>query len=284
MAIFTNQAQLTYNGLLVNSNITTGELIETLTVTKTALRDSYTVGQTVTYVISILNVGSTARSNLMLCDDLGGYSFGGGTVYPLTYAEGSLKYFVNGVLQNTPSVVAGPPLVISGLSVPAGGNALLIYETIVNQYASPAQDATITNTATVTGGGLPEPLTASETVTAREGIDLSITKSLSPTSVAENDTVTYTFVIQNTGNEPALAADSLAVTDTFEPALAGLTVRLNGVLLTAPAQYSYNQATGVFATVPGIITVPAATFVQNPVTGHWQTDPGAAVLEISGTI
>ncbi|MBQ8399247.1 MAG: hypothetical protein IJX08_04675, partial [Clostridia bacterium] len=82
MAIFTNQAQLTYNGLLVNSNITTGELIETLTVTKTALRDSYTVGQTVTYVISILNVGSTARSNLMLCDDLGGYSFGGGTVYP----------------------------------------------------------------------------------------------------------------------------------------------------------------------------------------------------------
>ena len=284
MAIFTNQAQLTYNGLLVNSNITTGELIETLTVTKTALRDSYTVGQTVTYVISILNVGSTARSNLMLCDDLGGYSFGGGTVYPLTYAEGSLKYFVNGVLQNTPSMVAGPPLVISGLSVPAGGNALLIYETIVNQYASPAQDATITNTATVTGGGLPEPLTASETVTAREGIDLSITKSLSPTSVAENDTVTYTFVIQNTGNEPALATDSLAVTDTFEPALAGLTVRLNGVLLTAPAQYSYNQATGVFATVPGIITVPAATFVQNPVTGQWQTDPGAAVLEISGTI
>ncbi|MBQ8399589.1 MAG: hypothetical protein IJX08_06420, partial [Clostridia bacterium] len=188
------------------------------------------------------------------------------------------------VLQNTPSMVAGPPLVISGLSVPAGGNALLIYETIVNQYASPAQDATITNTATVTGGGLPEPLTASETVTAREGIDLSITKSLSPTSVAENDTVTYTFVIQNTGNEPALAADSLAVTDTFEPALAGLTVRLNGVLLTAPAQYSYNQATGVFATVPGIITVPAATFVQNPVTGQWQTDPGAAVLEISGTI
>ncbi len=284
MAIFMNQAQLTYNGGFVNSNITIGELLETLSVTKTALREQYKVGQTITYVISILNTGSSVQNNLTVRDDLGGYLFEGNTLYPLTYEEGTLKYFVNGVLQNTPAVAAGAPLEVFGVSVPAGGNALLIYEATVNQFASPSFGATIINTATVTGEGIVEPIMAEETVTAQEGIALSIIKSLFPTSVVENDTITYNFLIQNAGNSPATATDSLVITDMFAPALSGIAVRLNGVLLASPAQYSYNEQTGAFSTVAGIITVPAATFVQNPVTGQWQTDPGSAVLEISGMI
>lgn len=37
MANFYNQATLAYNGKTVNSNITTGEIMERVTVTKTAL-------------------------------------------------------------------------------------------------------------------------------------------------------------------------------------------------------------------------------------------------------
>ena len=37
MATFTNQATLTYNGGTASSNITTGELLEVLTATKTAV-------------------------------------------------------------------------------------------------------------------------------------------------------------------------------------------------------------------------------------------------------
>lgn len=51
------------------------------------------------------------------------------------YTENSLRYYINGVLQAAPTVTAGPPLVISGISVPAGGNALLVYEAAVTAYA-----------------------------------------------------------------------------------------------------------------------------------------------------
>ena len=37
MATFTNQATLRYNGNVVNSNITTGELLEVLAASKTAV-------------------------------------------------------------------------------------------------------------------------------------------------------------------------------------------------------------------------------------------------------
>ena len=73
------------------------------------------------------------------------------------------------------------------------------------------------------------------------------------------------------------------VTDTFDPRLSGLTVTLNGTALTAPAQYTYDAATGRFATVAGVITVPAATFTQNAA-GAYSVSPGTSTLTISGTI
>ena len=60
MAQFTNQAQLSYNGGVINSNVAIGELLEVVSATKTAVMDDYTRGDEVTYVISAVNVGSTA--------------------------------------------------------------------------------------------------------------------------------------------------------------------------------------------------------------------------------
>ena len=41
MATFTNQATLIYNGQSTSSNVTTGELLTGLTLTKTAITDTY---------------------------------------------------------------------------------------------------------------------------------------------------------------------------------------------------------------------------------------------------
>ena len=153
MASFTNFATLIYNGGTSNSNTVTGELLETLTLTKTAASSRYTARDNVTYVLSLVNGGTTPLTELALTDDLGGYAFGTDTVYPLTYNEGTLRVYVNGVLQTTPTVTAGPPLTVTGLTVPAGGNALLVYEAAVTRYAPLDQEAAITNTATVTGAG-----------------------------------------------------------------------------------------------------------------------------------
>lgn len=279
MAIFTNQATLTYSGGSTNSNVAVGEIIEVLTVTKTAVSGTYAPGELVTYVITVRNTGTGAFTALTVTDDLGG-----GTNAPLTYEDGTVLYFVNGVPQAAPAVVAGPPLVFSGISVPAGGSAVIVYQARANGFADPGLEGTITNTATVTGGGLTAPVTATETVNAEIGPQLAITKTITPAQVADNGRVTYTFLISNSGNEAVTEADDAAVTDTFDPVLTDLVVTLDGVVLTEGVDYTYDEATGVFATVPGRITVPAAAFVQDPATGEYARTPGLATLIVTGTI
>ena len=76
MAQFTNQAQLSYNGSVVNSNIAVGEILEVLSASKTAVMDDYTRNDDVTYVISVVNSSTSPVTGLTVTDDLGGYAFG----------------------------------------------------------------------------------------------------------------------------------------------------------------------------------------------------------------
>lgn len=128
MATFTNQATLSYNGGSTNSNIITGEIVDVLTASKTAVVDTYRTPDKITYVVSLVNTGTLALTNLTLTDNLGAYTVGANTIYPLNYIAGSVRYYTNGTLSTPPAVTAGPPLAITGISVPAGGNATIIYE------------------------------------------------------------------------------------------------------------------------------------------------------------
>lgn len=83
MAIFSNQATLTYNGNTTNSNIAFGEILDVVAATKTAIEGTYTPGALVTYVITLRNTGNSALTDLTVTDDLGAYEFEGETVYPL---------------------------------------------------------------------------------------------------------------------------------------------------------------------------------------------------------
>jgi len=283
MATFYNQAVLSYNGNTTTSNITTGELLEVLSATKTAVVDEYGANDAVTYVISIINSGATAFTGLTVTDNLGAYEFGTITLVPLTYSDGSVLYYENGVLQPTPTVTATTPLTISGINVPAGGNATIIYEARVNGTAPLDVTGTITNTAVISGNGI-TPVTVEETINADIAPTLTISKAISPSTVTENGRITYTFVIQNSGNAEATATDNVVVTDTFNPVLTGLTVTFDGAAWTEGVNYTYDEATGIFATVAGQITVPAATYTQDPTTGNRITTPGVSVLTVSGTI
>lgn len=284
MAVFTNQATLSYNNTTTTSNIVTGEIVEVLNAAKNALSQEYGYGDTVTYAISIINTGTAAFTNLTLTDNLGAYTSGSSSLVPLSYVDGTANYYVNGVLQTAPSVTATSPLTITGINVPAGGNAIILYEAKVNSFAPLASGSEITNTATITGTGLSNAVTATETITVSDAAQLSITKSLTPETVAENGQLTYTFIIQNTGNTAATAEDNVAVTDLFNPVLKDITVSLNGTALTETTQYSYDETTGLFRTVAGVITVPAATYTQDETTGQWDITPGTAVLTVTGTV
>ena len=282
MPLFYNKATLSYNNKVTDSNIVTGELLEVLNATKTAIGTEYREGDSVTYIISMINSGNTAYNGLIITDDLGNADVPANA--PLTYEEDSLRYYVNGTLQQTPIATAGAPLVISGISVPAGGNAQIIYKADINTFAPLEAGSSIINQATISGNGLMAPVVVEETINAANTANLTISKSLCPESVVENGQITYTFVIQNSGNSAATAADNVIVTDVFQPVLNPITVTFNDNVWTSPTNYTYNTATGEFATVAGQITVPAATYTQDAQTGVWTIIPGISVLKIVGTV
>jgi uncharacterized repeat protein (TIGR01451 family) len=245
---------------------------------------SYTPGGLVTYAVTLRNTGSTALAGLTITDDLGGYAFEGATVYPLTYEAGSAVLFAGGVQQAAPAVTAGPPLQFTGIAVPAGSDVVLLYQARVNSFANPAQGGSISNTASITGGGLAAPVAVTETVISAQAPQLTISKAVCPAQVVENERITYTFVIQNTGNTPVVATDDAVVTDVFNPVLSDLAVTLDGAVWTEGTQYTYDGVTGAFATVPGWITVPAATYAQSAETGEYSLTPGMVTLVVSGTV
>lgn len=284
MATFFNQATLTYSGGTAVSNVVSGELVEAISALKTATTDTYREGESITYVISLINDSSIPSSSLTVTDDLGAYPFDAVTVYPLFYRDGSAQLFINGIPSDAFTVVGAQPLTVTGITVPANGNAILVYTTEVSEFAPPAVGGTVVNTATVTGVGITTPITVTETVTAESGALLSITKEISPSTVTPNAPLTYTITVTNSGNEGVVIADDLTVSDTFDPILNITSVTLNGATLTEGLEYTYNEATGEFATVPGRITVPAATFTVDPATGAYVINPGEAVLTVTGTV
>ena len=277
MAQFTNQARLTYGNVVANSNIATGEIVAVLSATKTAVRQTYNQGSTITYIINIVNSGNVAINGVTVTDNLGEYPFGVGTLVPLSYIDNTLLYFANGVLQPTPTVDTTSGLVVSGISIPANGNALLVYEADVNGYAPLNEGGTITNTVTVSGECAD--ITATETVTVNSEPNVSITKSISPVPVSCGETVTYTFLLQNYGTTPLVATDDAVITDIFNPILSNVTATFNGV----PIAFNYDEATGTFTTT-GPVTIDGATYTQDPTTGLWSVNPASSTLIVTGTI
>ena len=184
---FTNQATLSYNNQSIPSNVVTGVLTEVLSVSKTAIPAAYQNGDTITYAVQLVNSGTAALTGLTLTDNLGAYTPAAGTaaVVPMTYQSDTLRYYRNGILQATPTIAATSPLTVTGLSIPAGGNSTLMYAVKTNQFTPYGAEESVTNTATVTGGGLAAPLTAEATVNADPAPDLSVIKSMCPTMVTE---------------------------------------------------------------------------------------------------
>ena len=283
MATFTNQATLIYNGQSTSSNVTTGEILSGLTLTKTAIDGTYTRDGRVAYIVTITNAGG-AVSGATLTDDLGAYAVGLNTVYPLSYLEGTLLYYQNGTEASGATAAGGPPLVITGIDIPAGGNVQLIYEAATNAYTPYGEGASVVNTAYLSGIGVTEPLSDNATVTPAVDVALTIAKAICPAVISDDGTLTYTFIIQNAGNAAVIATDNLTVTDTFNPILNPIEVTLNGTALTEGTGYTYDETTGEFATLPGVITVPAATYTQDPTTGAYNLTPGVAILTVSGTV
>ena len=284
--IIRNQATLNYRygtaTASTMSNVTSTVLGSGLTISKTSLTEEYRVGQNVTYIISITNMGS-ATGGVTVRDNLGTYTLSGNEYTPLTYV-GPARLFINGVFDSVITPTSGTGNVTFEIpSIPAGGNAQILYQARVNEYASGESDATITNTVTADCNcPCDVPVTDSHTITTEDYADVRIVKSVCPNPVICEEEITYIFDIYNYGNIPAT---EVVLTDTFTPPLTDITVTLDGVVIPE-TEYSY--VNGVLA-LPATdsefeITVPAATFARNPQTGSYVVTPGHIQIIVTGNI
>ena len=285
MAFFYNQANLSFGGRITSSNITEGEIITRVTLTKTAVTTDYGVGDNIVYAINLINADDTDKVGITLIDNLGAFNPTGNLeVIPLDYVNDSILYYQNGVLQPTPTVEANPSLVISGITIPAGGNVTILYEAKANEYAPRGINASIINAVNAEGEGLCDELADSAEVPTRNEALLTIAKAVSPDTLTCGGEVTYTFIIQNHGNLPVVATDDAIITDVFNHILNNITVRVNDEVIEEGVGYTYNEETGEFATIGGALPVPEATFIRDPETGIITTTPGVTILTVTGTI
>lgn len=284
MQTFYNQAILSHNNVIRTSNIVTGIITDVVSATKNATKDSYTHGDEITYSVAIVNSGASAINDLVLTDDLGAYTFGTQTLVPLDYVDGSVLYYVNGVLQPSPTVSTAAGLSISPINLPANSNAVVIYTTTVNSYAPLGNLQSITNTATLSGDGIINNITATENVEASSTADLAIVKTLSPTTIYNNGQLTYTFTIQNYGAAAVELSEDAVISDTFNPILSNLVVTFNGVPWVLGTNYNYNETSGLFSSIAGNISVPAAIYSQDTASGVWTVTPGVSVITVTGNV
>lgn len=276
MATFYNQATLRFNGGLTSSNITEGAVNSALTISKEALTEDYTTESLVVYLITVTNPTATEREGVTITDNLGTFTASGELVTPLDYVDGSAMLITNGVSEELTADAVDGILTFGAISIPPSSSVNIIYTARVNSSAPLAEGSVITNTATseCTDEG------ASASITVRNTVALTIAKAICPSNVSCGERVSYTFIIQNTGNTEA--SDGVIVSDTFNPTLSDIEVTLDGETLSATS-YSYDELTGVFTTEDGAITIPAATFTQGE-GGIVTTTPGVTVLTVSGII
>lgn len=265
-----------------NSNTVTTNLLDqyTIAATKTPLLPTFRPGESLTYVLRVVNNGSGDLYNVTVADDLGG----GGANAPLVYQEGSLRaYLDSDPVTVVPTAQAGTLSVTIPGPLAAGQVALVVYSARVRPDA-PFGLASITNTAGVTanGGsatGAVVTVTPSPTATALRAsyAEVAIYKEADKQNVTAGEPLTYTFTMTNTGNQ---AAGAVTLTDTLPAGFAVTQVTVDsgaGTVVLPSTGYTVDTTTNT-------ITIPSATGTPIQVAAATAAAPGVTTVTVTGTV
>jgi uncharacterized repeat protein (TIGR01451 family) len=210
-----------------------------LKLAKTVSNPTPNVGNTITYTITLTNLGPDAATGVTVQDLLpAGLTFVSATPSEGTYDSTSGVWTVSTVTTTTPETL-----------------------TITATVVSPNPQ---TNTATISHSDQFDPVpgnnTASATTTPQQA-DLAVAKTVSNLTPNVGNTITYTITLTNIGPD---AATNVAVHDLIPAGLAFVSA--------TPSLGMYNSATGLWtvgtvpAATPETLTIQATVVSPNPQT------------------
>jgi uncharacterized repeat protein (TIGR01451 family) len=194
-----------------------------ISVTKSAIPNPVSPGQTVTYTITASNAGPSDAQNVVLTDTVPSeivnpeYSTDGG----LTWNPWTGSYTIG--------------------TLPNGASTTIL----IRGTASPSATGTIENTADITST-TPDPNPCNNTysvitiVEPVESADVSVTKSASPNPVAPGQTLTYAITASNAGPSDA---QNVVITDTIPSGIAGVEFSTDGGITWSPWTGTFNIGT-----------------------------------------
>jgi uncharacterized repeat protein (TIGR01451 family) len=218
-----------------------------LTITKTASTATFVIGTPASYTLSVQNTGTSATSAVSTISD----------TIPTGLTIGTLPAGCTAAGQVVTCTIP------SGLAVSATSAFVIPVTPTV------AAAASVSNTASVTGGGDPGcPAAArctSTVVTPVNRPQLTITKTASPTPFVVDSPASYTITVENTGTAATTAVAT--VSDTLNTGLtigtlpAGCTAAGQTVTCTIPSGLAVS-ATSEFV-IPVTPTVSASTSYNN---------------------
>jgi len=213
-----------------------------LTITKTDSPDPVNAGNTVTYTVTVNNVGMTSASMVTLGDPLPA----GTTFFSLTAPAGWTC--------TTPAVGASGTVSCTHPNFLGGASGVFTLVVTTTGAAVPL----ISNTGTISSAETDINAannSASTTTTVNASTDLSVTKTDSPDPVPPGTNLTYTVVVSNIGSLPATnvsLSDPMPANTTFVSATAPA-----GWTVTTPAVGANGTIT---ATNPSLAASAMASF------------------------
>lgn len=281
-----NQANITYDyvGSAETESAESNSVVTTLLdeysaiATKNTINNNFRPGENVAYTIRLENNGRGDLYNVQVADNLGSTT----SSKPLTFLSAIL--YINNVQTPITPVITEDNSVSFQLPSPfsSGDVAIILYTAAVKKDIAP-NITSITNTATITanGGSVSGPIITVNpspiaTINIANFAQLCISKQSDKETIASGETLTYTFTINNSGNEQA---NNVVLTDTLPQnfTISQVNSIINGTTrIYQPNEYDLDSTNTI--TLPNSsvspITVPAAT----------SSGPGTVIVQISGTV
>lgn len=285
-----NFASLTFeygsNKEEVLSNTAFATLQDSVNMSLSSVENSYSLNDTITYVLSIINNGNRNIKNIKISSDLASYTINSGIaekiITPLSYTGVSKLYIGGKFFSDIEAEVLSDKIIFSVEEIPALSNVLIFYSTTVNKNADLSTGSFLKNTSSLTYDGMINNIESSDTIYVREKADVTLIKYMYPNSITSGEIITYNFILYNYGN---IEAKNVSFSDTFSPAPLNLNVSVNSDALSSK-NYSYINGE---IKIPCYgsdfsLSIPPAKFIQDTNNGAITTKPGSTIITITAKI